>query len=143
MALDRLGRGGLALLAVLPLLAAMSGPVAAQQPTAEQIESIRQSCRADFITHCSGVQPGGREALQCLEQNASRLSPPCSNAISAAAPNPAPPPPASAQPQAPPAQPSEQNRLSAVRQSCTLDDYLAHCSWINPSSPELVLCLRA
>jgi hypothetical protein len=135
MALDRLGICGLALLAVLTALAAMLDSVAAQQPTPEQIESIRQSC--------SGVQPGGREALQCLEQNASRLSPACSNAISAAATDPAPPPPASAQPQPPPAQPSDQNQLSAVRQSCTLNDYLSHCSWINPSSPELLLCLRA
>src|SRR5262245_58728614 len=110
MALDRLGICGLALLAVLAALAAMLGSVAAQQPTPEQIESIRQSCQSDFISHCSGVQPGGREALQCLEQNASLLSPACSNAISAAEPNPAPPPPASAQPQPPPAQPSEQNQ---------------------------------
>jgi len=136
MAFSHLGRGGLALLAVVAAPAAFMCPVVAQQPTPEQIESIRQSCRSDFIAHCSGVQPGGREALQCLQENAARLSPACSGAIGAAAPRPEPSQPAAAA--APPP-----NQLSAVRQSCTLDDYLSHCSWIAPNSPELLLCLNA
>ena len=30
-----------------------------------------------------------------------------------------------------------------VRQACTLNDMLAHCSWIKPESPEILLCLQA
>jgi Domain of unknown function (DUF4410) len=52
-------------------------------PTAEQQAAIRQSCRSDFISHCEGVQPGGAEALQCLRQNTSQLSPKCSRAVAA------------------------------------------------------------
>src|SRR5262249_61711585 len=31
----------------------------------------------------------------------------------------------------------------AIRQACTLDDFMAHCPWIQPSSPEVMLCLKA
>jgi hypothetical protein len=133
---------------LLALPVAMVNPAAAQQPTPEQIEAIRQACRSDFISHCSGVQPGGREALQCLQRNVAQLSLACGGAISAAAPNPGPPRPVTAAPQPQPSQPqpsqpSEQDQLSAARRACTLDDFMSHCSWIQPSNPELLLCLRA
>ena len=54
-------------------------------------------------------------------------------------------PPERASPQAPPkaaAQGPTQDQLSAVRQACTLNDMLAHCSWIKPDSPEILLCLQ-
>ena len=35
---------------------------ASAQATPEQIAAIRQSCRSDFMSHCAGVQPGGRGA---------------------------------------------------------------------------------
>ena len=59
---------------------------------AEQIAAIRQSCRSDFMSHCAGVQPGGREALQCLKRNAASVSAPCKSALDAVGPKPAPQP---------------------------------------------------
>jgi Cysteine rich repeat len=132
-------------LLVLPI--ALAGRAAAQ-PSPEQIAAIRQACRSDFITHCSGVQPGGREALQCLERNAAQLSTDCSSAVSAVAPKAVsetkPEAPAAAE-AAPPqlSQPSQQDELAAVQQACTIKDFMSHCSWIQPGNPELLLCLRA
>jgi hypothetical protein len=134
-------------LALLASPVALMDESAAQQPSREQVEAIRESCRSDFISHCAGVQPGGREALECLQRNAAQLSPACSSAVGAAAPTPAPPPTAAApQPQPSPPQPSQTpapDQLGAMRQACTIDDFLSNCSWIQPSSPELLLCLRA
>jgi Domain of unknown function (DUF4410)/Cysteine rich repeat len=61
-------------------------------PTAEQKDAIRQSCRSDFISHCAGVQPGGAEALHCLQRNASQLSPKCGSAVAAVGASPGKPP---------------------------------------------------
>jgi hypothetical protein len=71
--------------AVLLLLGliGLSVPAAAQQPSQAQISAIRSSCRADFQAHCSGVQPGGRDALACLQKNVAALSPGCRTAVSA------------------------------------------------------------
>jgi hypothetical protein len=139
--------------------------VAAQQPTQAQRDAIRAACRSDFMANCSGVQPGGKEALECLLRNDAKLSAPCQTAVNAAAPKPAeaatpaaptpaapansetaPPPAAkteSATPgnQAGPAPPQEQ--LKTVQQACTLNDLVAHCSWIAPNNPEILLCLKA
>ena len=35
------------------------------------------------MSHCSGVTPGGVEALQCLQRNAAQLSPACRSAVAA------------------------------------------------------------
>jgi hypothetical protein len=136
-----------AALALLALPIATAAPTTAQ-PSPEQIATMRQACRADFITHCSGVQPGGREALQCLERNAAQLSTECGNAVSAVVPKaetkpetPQPPAAEAAPPQ--PSQPSQQDELAAVQQACTIKDFMSHCSWIQPGNPELLLCLRA
>jgi hypothetical protein len=90
--------------ATLPLLLAIV-PARAQQPTAAQISAIRSSCRSDFMANCSGVQPGSRDALQCLQRNVAKLSPSCKSAVAATMPEPAkpaaaapPPPPAAAAP---------------------------------------------
>ena len=40
----------------------------AQITTAQQ-SAIRGSCRSDFMSHCSGVTPGGKDALTCLQKN--------------------------------------------------------------------------
>jgi hypothetical protein len=74
--------------------------VRAQQPTPSQISAIRGSCRSDFMANCSGVQPGGRDALKCLIRNMASLSPSCQAAVSAVIPAPAQP--AAATPAAPP-----------------------------------------
>ncbi len=54
----------------------------AQQPTSQQQNAIRQSCRGDFQANCSGVPTGGSEALQCLKQNFDKNSPGCQKALS-------------------------------------------------------------
>src|ERR1700751_1851241 len=59
------------------------GDVGAQQPTQAQQNAIRNSCRNDFQAVCSGVQPGGSAALQCLQQNAASVSPGCQQALAA------------------------------------------------------------
>jgi hypothetical protein len=53
------------------------------QPSAAQQNAIKQNCRNDFMSHCSGVQPGGAAALQCLQTNASKLTPACKGAVAA------------------------------------------------------------
>src|SRR5580658_4506882 len=138
---------------------------AAQQPTEAQRDAIRAACRSDFMANCSGVQPGGKEAFECLLQNDAKLSASCQAAVNAAAPKPAevaaPAAPATAAPAnseaAPPAAkvehappgiqvaPSEakDEQLKTVQQACTLNDFAAHCSWIAPGNPEILLCLKA
>jgi hypothetical protein len=132
--------------------------VAAQQPTSEQRNAIRSACRSDFIANCAGVEPGGKEAFDCLLRSHDNLTASCKTAVDAvaarpqapAAPAASAPPPAATTPSqtaapsaAPPAQAVSQEELNAVRGACTLSDIAEHCSWIAPSSPEIVLCLRA
>jgi hypothetical protein len=102
------------------------------------------------MSYCASVQPGGPEALQCLQQHATQLSSACGGAVGAmstVAPSSPSPQPASttAQPpalQRPPLQQPDQDALKAVRQACTLEDFTSHCLWIDPTTPELLLCLR-
>jgi hypothetical protein len=120
------------------------------------------------MANCSGVQPGGKEALECLERNIGRLSAACKTAVGAVAPKPAAPaaaaspapaptPPRAAAPNAAPAatapaataapaaidSKSQDEQLASVRQACTMNDFMSNCSWIQPSSPEVLLCLKA
>src|SRR5215469_15380834 len=131
-------------------------PGAAQQPTSEQRDAIRASCRSDFMTNCAGVEPGGKAAFECLQRNHDRLSASCKTAVDVVAAKAAPAPAAAETPvtapgpAAPPSVPaapqtasSQEEQLQAVRRVCTLDDIAAHCSFIAPTSPELVLCLQA
>ena len=149
------------------LLALLSNQVSAQAPTQAQRDAIRAACRSDFMANCSGVQPGGKEAFECLLQNEAKLSPSCQAAVNAAAPKPAEPaaaaapaapapaapaqsetaPPAAKVERAPPGiqvAPAEaqNDQLKTVQQACTLNDFVAHCSWIAPSNPEILLCLK-
>src|SRR6202035_2226766 len=137
---------------------------AAQQPTEAQRDAIRAACRSDFMADCSGVQPGGKEAFECLLRNDAKLSPSCQAAVNAAAPKAAEPAAAAAPASAVPAQsetappatkverappgiqvaPTEaqNDQLKSVQQACTLNDFVAHCSWIAPGNPEILLCLK-
>lgn len=99
---------GSAASACLIVLAMSQG--ASAQVTADQQAAIKASCRSDFMSKCSGVRPGGAEALQCLQKNVASLSPSCQSAVSATLPKPAPaaaaappPPPPPAAAAAPPA----------------------------------------
>jgi hypothetical protein len=102
------------------LLGLSFGPAQAQ-PTSAQTSAIRASCRSDFMANCSGVTPGGKDALECLQRNVAKLSSSCKAAVSAtmpaapaaaaperpaavAAPPPPPPPPPAAAPRPAPAQ---------------------------------------
>ena len=144
------------------LLALLLDRVSAQQPTQAERDAIRAACRSDFMANCSGVQPGGKEAFECLLRNDAKLSPSCQAAVNAAAPKPAEPAaaaapaPANSEPappdakveRAPPgiqvAPPEAQNeQLKTVQQACTLNDFVAHCSWIAPNNSEILLCLKA
>ena len=150
------------------LLALLPNQVSAQQPTQAQRDAIRAACRSDFMANCSGVQPGGKEAFECLLRNDARLSPSCRAAVNAAAPKPSEPaaatapaapapaapaqsetaPPAAKVERAPPetqAAPAEaQNeQLKTVQQACTLNDLVSHCSWIAPNNLEILQCLKA
>jgi hypothetical protein len=87
----------LAALGVSLLLGVNAAPALAQQPSQEQIAAIRQSCRSDYIEHCSSVPTGGAASLNCLRQNEAHLTPACRQAVAviggggtAAAPHPAP-----------------------------------------------------
>jgi len=55
----------------------------AQQPTPAQQSAIKSACRSDFMAQCSGVTPGGKAALSCLQQHNSSLSAGCQQAIGA------------------------------------------------------------
>ena len=72
----------------------------AQAPTDAQRSEIRSACRSDFMAHCASVQPGGMEALQCLQKNMSSLSSDCQSAVRAV--EPASEPKAEAKPEAEP-----------------------------------------
>jgi len=158
------------LLSVL-LLVGISHTLAARQLTDEQRAAIRAACRSDFVANCSDVQPGTKAALKCLVGNEAKLSTPCRSAVSAitvkpdaparAVPTARPSAPArvapattdepAAAPKAPSAEDPpraaapapKEDQLNAVRQACTLNDFIAHCSSIQPTSPKLLLCLEA
>ena len=76
------------------------------QVTAAQQSAIRSNCRSDFMSKCSGVTPGGKDALMCLQKNVASLSPGCKTAVSATMPAPAEPKPAQAAPAPAPAAPA-------------------------------------
>lgn len=123
---------------------------AAQAPTDEQRNAIRSACRSDFIAKCSGVQPGGIEALTCLQQHDATLSPACKKAVSAISTKPKS---TSAQPtqtgdtaaapsapQSSPAQPTQAQR-SAVKSACQRD-FMAQCPGVQPGGQEALSCLQ-
>ena len=66
-------------------IAATLAPTAAQHPTPAQRDAVRAACRSDFMTNCASVQPGGKEALECLVRNEPKLSPSCRSAVNAIA----------------------------------------------------------
>jgi len=97
MTKNHLHRGGLACAAAIAW-AALAGNASAQVTAAQQ-SAIRSNCRSDFMSQCSGVTPGGKDALVCLQKNVERLSPGCQAAVHATIPSQAaapPPPPAAA-----------------------------------------------
>jgi hypothetical protein len=88
------------------LIALTLAPTAAQQPTQAQRDAVRAACRSDFVANCAGVQPGGKEALECLLRNEPKLSASCRSAVNAIA-TPASSPAAPAPTAAAPPEPSD------------------------------------
>ena len=70
------------------LIFGLSAAPALAQPTQAQRDAIRSNCRSDYMSNCSGVTPGGAEALQCLQRNMSKLSSSCQSAVNAISPPP-------------------------------------------------------
>jgi hypothetical protein len=122
-------------------VAAAKPPVAAT-PTAAQQSAMRSACRSDFMSHCSGVSPGGKEALACLQRNVAALSPGCKSVVSstmaapAAATAAAPPPAAPVQAGGGPTP----EQLSSLKFTCRRD-FSRHCKGV-PPGPEAFACLQ-
>ncbi len=115
-------------------LAAMMGAAAAQQPTQAQASAIRQSCRADYQSHCADIPTGGSAALQCLQQNAPALSAPCQSALAALGAGTAPQP-------ASPAPMSRRQAMAALRAECG-PDYRRLCPNVQPGGGRAISCLQ-
>jgi hypothetical protein len=129
-------------LAALLLLTSGATMASAQQPTKAQADAIRQSCRADYQSHCAGVPTGGKEALACLQQNAAGLSPACQHALAAVAGGGAA---AKPQPSAAPSQAAREpgamrENAAQVREACGMD-YREHCRGIPPGGGRAISCL--
>jgi Cysteine rich repeat len=121
-------------------LTLLAFPAMAQRPTQAQANAIKQNCRSDYPTYCSGVPTGGSAALQCLQRNAESVSPPCRGALAAlGGSGSATPPPAAAKPQAAPMSPRQE--AAVLRTSCRRD-YRAYCSGVEPGGGRAVACLK-
>ncbi len=124
------------------LLWMWSGLAFAQQPTQAQANAIRQACRADYQSRCASVPTGGSAAMECLQQNASSLSPGCQRALAAASSG-GPKPPAPAAPAASSTQQmSPGEKLAIMRRACG-GDYRAFCSGVRPGGGQALACLKA
>ncbi len=159
MKTEHSGASGAIILAGL-LLSSWLGTAFAQQPSAEQIAAIRQSCRSDFMSNCAGVQPGTKEALECLQRNAGKVSPACRSALDVigtkpaadAVPPPAvtkpepalvnaPPPPAELAPAVAVHKKPTHKQIDAVRAACRTD-FGVHCPGVKPGSAAALQCLQ-
>ncbi len=131
---------------------------AVSEPTPQQISAIRSACVSDFMANCSGVQPGGADALACLQRNVANLSANCQAAVNAAGapavpaapaappgvaatpqPAPSPPAPAVASPALP--RPPSYQQQAAIRNACR-SDFIANCTGVQPGGPEALACLQ-
>ncbi|WP_434733197.1 cysteine rich repeat-containing protein [Rhizobium sp. YTUHZ044] len=136
----------LSAISALPAFCALlflAGVASSQAPTDEQRDAIRAECRSDFIAKCSGVTPGGIEALTCLQQHSATLSAGCQKAVSAVNVKPkstsAEPTPAPAT-GAPPHRPTEAQR-NALKSACQRD-FMAQCSGVTPGGAAALSCLQ-
>ncbi|ACI56784.1 conserved hypothetical protein [Rhizobium leguminosarum bv. trifolii WSM2304] len=147
----------LSAISALPAFCAVvfiAGIASAQAPTDEQRDAIRAECRSDFMAKCSGVTPGGIEALTCLQQHSATLSAGCRKAVSAVnvkpkstSAEPAPAAPANNAAAAPapatgtPAHQPTQAQRNAVKSACQRD-FMAQCSGVTPGGSAALSCLQ-
>ena len=78
-ALNKIDPFRLAFVSCLMSLALTGGALA--QLTEAQKSAMKSSCRSDYMSNCMSVSPGGKEALQCLQNNMAKLSPACQAAV--------------------------------------------------------------
>ena len=145
-----------------PATAKAANPKAATattgKPSKANIAAIRSACRSDYSRVCAGVPTGGAPALQCLEQNKSRVSTACQKAVAAVGGNAAPPTaggaaaPATEATASPagapvaavlvlrPMRPREE--MFVLRSACGLD-VRALCVGVAPGGGRLMQCLAA
>jgi hypothetical protein len=128
-------------LAALTLMALTAGAQA--QLSSAQQSALKSSCRSDFMSHCSGVTPGGQEALACLQKNVARLSPACQGAVRATLPPPAAAKraPATRAATATPAAKPTAAQQKALKASCR-SDFMSHCSGVKPGGQAALTCLQ-
>ena len=127
-----------------PPAAPAAAPAArpAGAPTAQQQAAIRQACQSDFMAKCRGVQPGGKDALMCLQRNSAQLSVGCRAAVASIGGAPAASPatvPAAAV-AAPAAMPTAAQQ-NAIKMSCR-GDFMANCRGVQPGGPDAFMCLQ-
>jgi len=65
-------------------VASKAATTPAKKPSDAQVAAIRSACRSDYQKVCAGVPTGGAPALQCLENNKSKVSSGCQQAVNAA-----------------------------------------------------------
>lgn len=125
-----------------PAPAAAAAPAA---PTAAQQNALKSSCRSDFMAKCSGVSPGGKDALACLQRNQATLSPACGSAVAAiggapapAATGPVPPAPVGVPTDAA-AGPTPQ-QIAAIKNTCR-GDFRSFCRGVPQGGQEAIACL--
>jgi cysteine rich repeat protein len=137
-----------------PPAAKAAASTTAKKPAGAQAAAIRSACRSDYQKVCAGVPTGGSAALQCLEQNKSKVSAPCQQAVGAAtaaagaataAPATAPPAGAPAAAPAPglalrPLRPREE--IFVLRSACG-GDVRSLCGGVQPGGGRIVQCLAA
>jgi hypothetical protein len=131
------------------LLFGIAATAAAQQPSQAQIGAIKQSCRTDYQSYCSGVPTGGSAALQCLQGHISSLSPQCQTAVGAVSGSGQARQPAQASQStpaygassaAPPPAMSMRNEAALMRHSCG-GDFRAYCQGVRPGGGRAIGCL--
>jgi hypothetical protein len=131
------------------LLFGIAATAAAQQPSQAQIGAIKQSCRTDYQSYCSGVPTGGSAALQCLQGHIASLSPPCQTAVGAVTGSGSARPPAQASQSAPsygassaapPPAMSMRSEAALMRRSCG-GDFRAYCQGVRPGGGRAIGCL--
>lgn len=121
---------------------------APKQSTAAQRDAVKSSCRSDFMAQCSGVTPGGAQALACLQQHSATLSPSCQAAVGALggdgatqATSPAKPPAGGGAVATPMASFTPREELVVVRRSCG-PDFRALCHSVPLGGGRGINCLR-
>jgi hypothetical protein len=127
-----------------------------RKPSNAKIAAIRNACRSDYSKVCAGVPTGGTPALQCLQENTSKVSAACQKAVAAVDGSAVPPTAgaaaapvneAAASPVVAPAAPVlvlrpmlPREELFVLRSACGID-VRALCAGVAPGGGRLMRCL--